>query len=193
MFRKGNTPEKIAEEMELTTTRIRQIIQEDSAAAMEMRQEELQKAKEKAVKRIAAGNTAKEIEDAIGLTAVKRLKYRFNFNIFKLVVQRKAERALELYNKGMKPTEISTELGCTSDYVYGLLRGQGVKFDIPKEEKELRNKDIFAFMEKNGGNVSVSVKKAAEKYNLSEVMIKFIYEKQKRQITKNDKKSTNPA
>jgi DNA-binding CsgD family transcriptional regulator len=170
----GKPPEEIAAEMELTTTRIRQILHEDTSGVA--RQEALLELREKALELIAQGKSAKEIEDQIGLQTVKRLKYRFNFNVFKLVVNRKAARAVELYNGGMKPADISEKLGCTRDYVYMLLREAGLELKISKDAKRERDKDIYAYIKKGK-----TTAEAAEKWDLSEAMVKIIHEKVGRQ------------
>jgi Mor family transcriptional regulator len=122
------------------------------------------------LKLIAAGKTAKEIEAAIGLTAVKRLKYRFNFNIFQLVVKRRAERVIELYKEGSKTSDISKKVGCTEDYVFMLLRAAGVKLNVFTDAKRNRDKSIYDFIKKGG-----TITQAAKKWNLSEAMVKLVH------------------
>ena len=124
MFKDGKTPEIISAAMKLTVTRIQQILSKEAKA---IREKELIEAKKKAIKLIADGKNMKEIEEAIGLQAIKRLKYRFNFRVFNLVVKRRNERVTELYQDGVKPTDIANILGCTHDYVYTLLRNVGIK------------------------------------------------------------------
>ena len=170
MFKAGNTPEAIAVSMKLTVTRIRQILSTDYTKAI--RDKELLVAKEKAIKLIAAGKNVKEIQDIIGLQAVNRLKYRFNFNVFKLVVQRRAERSTELYKEGVKTADISKQLGCTEDYVFKLLREAGVKLNLFNDAKRERDKSIHTFIKKGG-----TLAQAAKKWNLSEATVRIILKK----------------
>lgn len=174
LFKSGKTIDEIAVQLVLTPTRIRQIVQDE---ASELREKELEESKKIALKLIEEGKSYEEIQEQIGEGAVKRLKYRAKLNIFKLVVQRRAAKAVELYNSGKKPGDIFPILGCTRDYVYMLLRSAGVQLNITKDEKRQRDKDIFAFLQAGG-----KMAEAAEKWVLSETMIKIIHGKQLRAI-----------
>jgi len=168
----GKSIDQLAIQTGLTPTRIRQIVHDEAG---QHRQQVLTDAKEKAVALIKAGKNHKEVIEIIGEQNAKRLKYRFNFNIFKLIVQQRSQNALTLYNKGVPPAQIATKLKCTRDYVYMLLRDGGVKLKLTKEEKQTRDIEIFNYL-KSGGSAA----DAAEKWALGETMIKIIYEKQKR-------------
>lgn len=170
MFKEGKTPEVIAANMKLTITRIRQILTTDYTKANEKKV--LLEAKEKAIELIAIGRNVKEIENVIGIQAVKRLKYRFNFSVSKMVIKRRAERVVELYKEGSQPTEISKKLGCTYDYVYRLLRAAGVNLNLFSDSKRERDKSIYAYIKKGG-----TPTQAAKKWNLSVAMIKIVYKK----------------
>lgn len=171
LFSENMSIDDIAIKFQLTPTRIRQIVKDLNGPKV---QTELIEAKKKAIDLINKGKSHHEVIDAIGEQAAKRLKYRMNFNIFKLIVEQRAIRAKQLYEQNITPADIAKELCCTRDYVYMLLRDMGVKLKITKEEKAVRDAEIYKYIKE--GN---TIKSAAEKWVLTETMISIICVKQK--------------
>lgn len=171
MFAQNHTIDNIAVEFQLTPTRIRQIVKDLSGPKMNA---ELTEAKKKAIALIEDGKSHQEVITAIGEQAAKRLKYRMNFNIFKLIVEQRAKNAKSMYEKNIPPADIAKNLGCTRDYVYMLLRGMGIKLKITKEEKSIRDAEIYKYVK-----AGHTTDEAAEKWALTETMIRIICAKQK--------------
>jgi DNA-directed RNA polymerase sigma subunit (sigma70/sigma32) len=168
------TVPELAEQFGITPTRVRQIIKDISGEKL---QKDLDDARQKALDLIDAGKTHQEVVDAIGEQTAKRLKYRYKFNIFQLVLKKRTEYAQRVYKEGTPVADIAAKLNCTPDYVYILLRDAGVKMKISKEEKRERDSQIYEYVKSKSDSNRLTkevVADAAEKWSLTSTMIRII-------------------
>lgn len=143
MYLNGDDHLTIAEEFDLTTTRIGQIIR--GHLGKHAKSGILEKSLVELKSDINGGMDHKAIQNKYGASLLRKIKSNLGYNVFDACLEKRDRDILAMYEDKEEPksaADIAVEFDLTRDHVYGILHKFGVRSKPTRAEYRVRNENI---------------------------------------------------
>lgn len=172
LFNDEIDPEVIADQFDLTPTRVRQILRGKLGKAFKV--PKLKIKLDEIKKELDEGTSYDAIVAKYGKNVIKQIKYNLDFNIFKKALEYKIIDIVKMAKSGEPPKNIARKHSVTLNYTYMILHDNGIRSKITKEDKLKRDKKIFDASKKS------SIEDIAKENDLTPTMVRIIISEMKK-------------